>query len=191
MDCRGIFWQLSTTRTSEPREPNSSVFCVVKSPAFLLEEDATLKRALTWDAFVAGGGGGVKFRCTKVFKATEKWFSMDGGGLQDSNCFDSHGLGGENNQINTWIFSQPNHVWVRGTLCVRREVLRCHPKLRRSPVIPSPTAGESVLSVRHKNPCSGKKTRQKFQFHPFDSQVVYKLNIAESCWGKLLALFIS
>ena len=91
-------------------------------------------------------GWGVKFRCTKVFKATKKWFGMDGGVLQDSTCFDSHGLGGENNWIDTWVLSQPNHVWVRGALCVRREVLRCHPKLRRSPVIPSPTAGESVLS---------------------------------------------
>ena len=57
MDCHGIFWQVPTTRTSEPREPDSSVFCVVKSPVFLLEEDATLKQALTWDAVVAEGGG--------------------------------------------------------------------------------------------------------------------------------------
>ena len=57
MDCRGIFWELPTTRTSKPREPDSSVFCVVKSPVFLLEEDATLKQALTWDAVVAEGGG--------------------------------------------------------------------------------------------------------------------------------------
>ena len=61
MDCCGIFWQLPTTRTSdEPREPESSVFlCVVESPTFLLEEVATLKRALPWDAVVAGVGVGV------------------------------------------------------------------------------------------------------------------------------------
>ena len=198
MDCRGIFWELPTTRTSKPREPDSSVFlcclisCIFARGGCNAETGINLGCGCCWR-----WGWGVKFRCTKVFKATKKWFGMDGGVLQDSTCFDSHGFGGENNWIDTWVLSQPNHVWVRGALCVRREVLRCHPKLRRSPVIPSPTdswvcalwVGFSLWDT--KPIVAGKRPGKKFQFWPIWFTGSIQTQHCRSCWGKWLALFIS